>query len=331
MKISDFILGQEIGLSSPLDGMLEEKSRFLKRVSESDLQNFLTEMRVLKQLIFSTALESVEHLWQLKIQSVTPKEKKKGASDDPAAELTKAEAEYDTVKIELQKYRSSFLQTLEGQFKAESPIDSACCVVELKDLQRLLPPGMVSKPKKSGEEDETSLNFLSFCLSGLRVQLIGNLSAKVFEFEKTMLKPESVHANNGHGDRTVNYSNAVYERVVDDDEEGDGKKEATHFKVTYVPVQKPGSRFILFSRVSAEKLLTLTEEEKAAWEDNYGRKKIEGLKGKKARQQNMEMQWGRQFFDKALLDRQVRRGFYMASFSTDGTPIPLFFSIFKCI
>jgi hypothetical protein len=310
--------------------MLKVESRFLKDVIPGDMQKFLTEMRELKRLIFSTAVDSVQEMWKDYVPNQTEKKprkskKKKGAAaTDEAVAPVGAEQTYAAVKGKLDALRSEFLQPLDTVFKREN-IDSVCNVVELKQLQGLIPRGLTwttHENKPSAAEN----NLLSFCLSGYRLRLIKELSSQVFASEATKFETESKPATKGkdHGDGTADYQDAKFEPMVRDEDEDD--ETAKFFKVTYVPIQKPGSRFVCFTKDAAFNLLMLPEGVLDEWKKGHPAGDDETHKDSKIR--NRESEWCRLFFRPGPINRMARKNFYITSFSSDGAPI--FFSfLFK--
>jgi hypothetical protein len=358
-----------VGLPSPLDGMLEQRSRFLKSVSEIELKNFLMEMRGLKILILKTAVESVEPMWEVHLKNLEAevekmakkvanqealRVKKKGSDASLAeakaghaaavAAVDEAKQEHERVKSELQNFRRNFLQPLGTEFTEQLAIDTACTIVELKQLQNLVPKGL--KWDHTHQHDPTSdgTDFLLFCTSGLRLRLIGRLSALIFDSEKTMKKPKGKSATKGLGDRTVLYSKSSYDYIPT------AVDRLEFFKVTFVPLQKPGSRFVHICKDSAFAILRGPGAEKE-WEKENPREKKDPSetvdasgkplsKRRMGKEQNMKRQWWRQFFtsghfelDDAGQQRLVagpielmeKNGYGLSSFSTDGLSSPLLF------
>ena len=311
---SDFILGDEIGLPSPLDSMLKPESRFLDNVSQEDMQRFLTEMRGLKQLIFRTAVESVERMWDGYVPD-KPKKQKEGAAV-PVAPVVR-EQTFETVKAKLDALRSKFLQPLDTVFKSEN-IDNVCNVVELKELQSLIPRDLAwTTHEHNPKAAET--NLLSFSLSGYRLRLIEELSSRVFASEATKCaKPGTKSKGKDHGDGTADYQDVRYDYVAGDK----GGREPKFFAVTFVPFQKAGSRFVHFSIDSAFELLVLPEGELDNWKKDHPKEKVE--KRHQSKVQNRESEWIRLFFKTRPMDRMHRNKFCVTSFASDGASLLLF-------
>ena len=326
-----------MGLPSPLDGMLEQRSRFLKSVSEIELKNFLMEMRGLKLLILETAVESVEPMWKVHLKNLEAKVEqlaKKVANEEEAlrskskgsdaslaeakaghaaavAAVDEAKQEHERVKSELQNFRDKYLQPLGTEFTPKLPIDTACTVVELKQLQNLVPKGLKWDHTHQHNPTSDGTNFLLFCISGLRLGLIGPLSLRIFDFEKTMKKPKRKSATKGLGDRTVLYSKSSYDYNPSSD------SRLKFFKITFVPVQKSGSRFVQFTKKDAFLLLRDPGAEEE-WNTNWGRNKTVAEAKHVAKEQNRKTQWWRAFFSRGPMELMEKNGYGVSSFSTDG-------------
>ena len=285
------------------------------------MQRFLTEMRELKRLIFSTAVDSVEEMWNgyepnEREKKVRKSKKKVGAAGtDDAVAPVGPEQTYETVKAKLAALRSRFLQPLDTVFKSEN-IDSVCNVVELKELQGMIPRDLKwTTHEHKPSADETDL--LSFCLSGYRLRLIGELSSRVFASEATVCQTESEPATKGkdHGDGTADYQDATYVRVARDEDEDEEK--AKFFKVTFVPIQKAGSHFVHFTKDAAFHLLTLPEGVLDQWKKEHPAGDDDETQ-KDSKKRNRESEWCRLFFRPGPINRMARKDFYMTSFSSDG-------------
>ena len=316
---SEYVLGHQITLVSPLDAMLEEDQRFLGDVDDAVIRQFMLEMREMKRDLLCACIDSVKFIWEDYMRKVAQRE-----ADPSKLSLERAREQEAAVKVRLEKMLVDFVQQAEGESGPETstPVDSICIAHHVRTLQQLL-PGEIQKwgHERNPRSDETDL--LSFCASGVRIHMIGGLSDQLHTLESKLRPPKATIAVSVHNDGTADYGQPTVDFDPSAVKTKTKTKTADFYSVSHVPLRAHGTRFIQWTKDACFQLLQLEDGVKDRWvKDNPT---VPGESWKEMRERNRRSAWWRLFFVPEVIKPMERKGYLLSSFGCDGTLTLLLF------